>query len=110
MKNQSEEQRKLAIEGVFKAVEECTGHSKRRVLERNRKESVADARRLVAYYLYRKTDVSTSEIGRILNRDHATVMYLRKTVRPLSKVDKGFSSLMEKVDQALSQFDTIRNR
>lgn len=57
---------------------------------RNRQRTIVEARKAVGYLLHERLGLSTSEAARLLNRDHASIMYYCKCVSDLlndSRID-----------------------
>jgi chromosomal replication initiation ATPase DnaA len=78
--------------------------SKSDLLDGKQTRRVADARKIYCYLAKQNTKYSLSEIGRFINKDHATVCYSIKTVENLLKIDKIFKN---KYSQIINEFTTI---
>lgn len=64
---------------VLTEVSEATGISISRILGRSRVRPVVEARQLVCHVLYRH-GMSYPQIGRLINRDHTTVLHAVRAV------------------------------
>lgn len=51
---------------------------------------VVDARKVCAYLLNQKRNLTTTKTGELLKRDHSTIIYLVKQAKALIEVDKDF--------------------
>ena len=63
----------------------------------SRRRNIVNARFIFSTILYELTGFSYSHIGRIINRDHATVLYHIKTCRQLIDIDKYFKNMYNEV-------------
>lgn len=60
-------------------------------LSSNRRRDLSDLRKVLSYYLYEEyAHLGFEHIGKILNRDHATIMFCRKQCKLLAESDKLF--------------------
>lgn len=50
------------------------------IVSQSRKRSTADARAIVCYILHRHLGMSSTEVGKMLNRDHSSVLAAVKKV------------------------------
>jgi len=79
--------------GYDSLIDKAVDHFKltREVLTgRSRKENIVDARQVVMWVLMEKMRFGCSEVGRLMNKNHATVLHARKKVNTLLGVDKGY--------------------
>jgi len=72
----------------------------------SRRRNIVNARFIFSTILYELTGFSYSHIGRIINRDHATVLYHIKTCRQLIDIDKYFKNMYNEVKNQLYGYDT----
>jgi len=56
------------------------GISKTALLSQTRRREVAIGRRMVIYFLYKYHTLNLTQIGKILNRDHTTILFHSKWV------------------------------
>lgn len=61
--------------GLIEAIANFYGVTSIEILGKSRKSYIVDARRIAAYLLKKKLKLSYSLVGKILNRDHSTIMY-----------------------------------
>lgn len=66
-------------EKLFECVEEVTGIDKQTILSQKRDSEIAMARNIIGYMLYKEIGVKTTQAGKILKRDHSTIVYYAKT-------------------------------
>jgi chromosomal replication initiation ATPase DnaA len=71
------------VVGIVAAVVAATGISVTLIKSRNRTLRVAMARALVASRIHRELNYGPSEIGRLLNRDHSSVIAMFRKVDQL---------------------------
>ena len=62
-------------EKVFRFVCDWFGVTKEEILSRSRRRVLADARTVWCYVMRRRTDLSLPELGRKIERTHASVAY-----------------------------------
>jgi chromosomal replication initiator protein len=55
-----------------------------------RERDVVDARKVCAYLLNKKRNLTTLKVGKILNRHHSSIIYLVKEAENLISIDKEF--------------------
>ncbi len=70
---------------------------------KSRKREVADSRQLVMSLAKKYTDMSYTNIGLKLNRNHATVLHACKIIDERLSFDREFGALVSKVENALRQ-------
>lgn len=63
---------------------------------RSRKREIVDARSILMHLLYMRLNMTSTEAGKYLNRDHSTVLYNCKKVNNLMDVDRDFKELVNK--------------
>lgn len=69
-----------------------------------RKRPVVEGRMMYAKLMKRYTNVSSSDIGRAINKDHATVIHYLKNFQYVKKVDQNFASKFEMMSDAYEEF------
>lgn len=72
----------------FNLISEKLGVSKDLLKSKSRKREIVEARQLFFALLKRDSTYSLASIGKLLNRDHATVLHSLRAVRDLN--DKSF--------------------
>ena len=63
---------------IIEVVTSVTGVTELELLSRRRGERLIRARHIAATLMIEMTDMSYAEIGRALNRDHTTILYVKK--------------------------------
>lgn len=64
-----------------------------------RKRNLVEPRQIIMYMLYNKTARNLKSIGRLMNRDHATVIYANNTVKDLMDTDKLYKAQIEYLEK-----------
>ena len=62
-----------------------------------------EARQLLMYFMLRYTKQTLYKIGKMLDKDHATVIYARTTINNLIETDKKFREMYEKLDSKIKR-------
>jgi chromosomal replication initiation ATPase DnaA len=91
---------KTTLNPIITAVERATGINRRLILGRDRKWSSADARQILHVLVYDETK-SFAESGRMLNRDHATIIWSVKQVRNKRETEVEFARKFERALEEL---------
>jgi len=73
------------------------------VMRGSRKRNVIDCVKIMCYFIKIYTRLSLSEIGELINRDHATVIYHFQEVCGRMKVDVKFSEDIVQIEKRISQ-------
>lgn len=66
-----------------------------------RDKDIVKARHLIIYFLNEYTNMSTTQIASIFDKDHSTVTHSIKTVNNWLETDKSFSLLVESIRKML---------
>jgi len=82
-------------------VEEFVGF---KICNKSRKRPIVEARMMYAKLMKRYTRCSLSEIGRYIERDHATVIHYLDNFTWLKKTDQGFSSKFDLLTDMYEDF------
>jgi chromosomal replication initiator protein len=82
---------------IIDAVKTVTGVTELEILSRRRDENLYVARYIAIQLMLDMTDMSQSEIARLLNRDHSTITYVKKKMQ---KRGRGATALNTKLAQA----------
>lgn len=69
----------------------------------SRKREISDARQLLMYFAKRETQLSSTNIGLRLNRNHATVLHACKQIEQRLTVEKSFQEEVEKILEEIRQ-------
>ncbi len=62
------------------------------IFEKTRKRQYADLRMITAHIIKKHTKLSLCEIGKMLGKDHATILHYNKTAEFLLKTNEQFKS------------------
>ncbi len=62
-----------------------------------KEEILVEARQLACFFLREKLDLSLPQIGKIVNRNHATVLYSIRKVQDFLETDKEYSYRFDKL-------------
>ena len=65
---------------IFQAVEEETGVTLDMIRSDNRKRQLVTARQIAATLIYTLTGCNLEQVGAMINRDHSSLVYARKTL------------------------------
>ncbi|MDK2909667.1 MAG: Bacterial dnaA protein helix-turn-helix [Bacteroidales bacterium] len=65
---------------------------------KSRKRNLVEQRMFFAYLLWRYTGMSYSGVGKILMRDHATIMAYIRNVESLAKYNKAFAKRLQAIE------------
>ena len=68
---------------------------------KSRKREISDARQLLMYFAKKETQLSSTNIGMRLNRNHATVLHACKQVEQRISVEKSFADDVQKLMEEL---------
>jgi hypothetical protein len=72
--------------------------------DKSRKRSMVEARIIYAKIMKVYTRTSLTDIGRSINKDHATIIHYINTFKWLKKTDQGFSSKYDTVADMYEEF------
>ena len=68
---------------------------------KSRKREISDARQLVMYLTKKSTQMSSTNIGAMLSRDHATVLHACKQIEQRLSIEKKFQHEVEMIENEL---------
>lgn len=71
------------------------------VCGKSRKQDVVYTRMTIAYFLRQYTKLSTTEIGNLINRDHATIIHYLKAYDSEFRFNKDFRNFAERIKEDL---------
>lgn len=93
---------------VLTLVSETLDVSKDLLLDKNRTRHVVDARNIYCYLVKKvaKIEISLSDLGKILNKDHATVLHACRKTEDLIFSDKDFEIKLNKCIEAYNRVFT----
>ena len=78
-----------------------------RLLEKTRLREVVMMRKVVCYIMSRKLGYSLTSVGKLLEKDHATVLYHSNCVENYIKFDKKFKSMFTEIQEGLLKLDVV---
>lgn len=79
-----------SLDTLDKIKESIERHFKVDLNSKKRSRDIVDARTMYCYIAKQLTDASTTSIGKVINRDHATVLHHNKKFNALYSTDKSF--------------------
>jgi hypothetical protein len=82
---------------LYNVVYEVTGITKEDLDKQQRLRRISDPRRMVAYILHEKMNYVLEHAGLIMNRDHATVLYLCKSHKLLMETNDDYKTVYNKI-------------
>ena len=68
---------------------------------KSRKREISDARQIVMYMAKKMTQLSSTNIGTRLSRNHATVLHACKTIEERLSIEKVLQNDIEKIENEL---------
>ena len=71
------------------------------VCGKSRKQDVVYTRMTIAYFLRRHTILSTTEIGRLINRDHSTIIHYLKAYDSEFHFNETFRNFADEIKEKL---------
>lgn len=71
------------------------------VCGRSRNQDVVYTRMTIAYFLRQYTKLSTTEIGRLINRDHSTIVHYLKAYESEFRFNKEFRNFAKSIKEEL---------
>ena len=90
------------IKDIIVSVQESTQIDWFDIVSKSRLIEVKDARHLVAYFLREKTLLSLAKIGKIINRDHSSVIHAHKRVTEMKQYDTYFKKHVSEIKETLN--------
>lgn len=82
---------------LYNVVYDITGISKEDLDKQQRLRRVSDPRRMVAYILHEKIGYVLEHTGIVMNRDHATILYLCKSHKLLMETNDDYRDTYNKI-------------
>ena len=71
------------------------------VCGRGRKQDIVYTRMTIAYFLRQHTILSTTEIGRLINRDHSSIVHYLKAYDSEFRFNKDFRNFAKRIEEDL---------
>jgi chromosomal replication initiation ATPase DnaA len=104
----------MKIEDIIKRGCEINGISQNELLSKERHSYLTDARKMIMAGIRINTSTSSNVIGKMLNRDHATVLHNVKKHYDFMDTDKNYrekyAKLKEYIEQVKGGFDPFMYR
>lgn len=98
---QNENMMKKEIRHIIDAVCSDFYITESQLKSKKRLRHLADARKIVSYLLRKYTNLTTSKIGEILNKDHSSIVAEGKATHALLEKDKLFSERLKRLEKNL---------
>jgi chromosomal replication initiator protein len=95
--------RQITFEIISEAVANHYNIDSELLYGKSRKREISDARQLVMYFAKNETQLSSTNIGLRLSRNHATVLHACKQIEQRLSVEKTFKEEVEKIKNELKQ-------
>ncbi len=96
-------QRQISFEQIAETVCDYYNIDSSLLYGKSRKREISDARQLVMYLAKRETQLSSTNIGMRLSRNHATVLHACKQIEQRLTVEKKFQDDVAAIEGALKQ-------
>ena len=98
-----------SINSIVAAVVKCTGIEFNKIQSLKRQRDIIFARHLFCYFTRKRTRLSYQEIGKIINRDHATILHSVRTVENLLEYDRDFKELVPKIQIQIEKNERVES-
>lgn len=99
----------VPIEEIYESIYEVTGVNKTDLISKNRHRNIADTRKILIQMIRDKYNYTLSTIGKLINRDHATVIHSLKASEWLLEHDKLFRSRYDKINNIINKKSLIED-
>ena len=93
--------KQLSFELIAETVSRFYNIDEQLLFGKSRKREISDARQLVMYLTKKKTQMSSTNIGQKLSRDHATVLHACKQIEQRLSIEKKFRHEVEMIENEL---------
>ena len=93
--------KQLSFELIAETVSRFYNIDEQLLYGKSRKREISDARQLVMYLTKKKTQMSSTNIGQKLSRDHATVLHACKQIEQRLSIEKKFRHEVEMIENEL---------
>ena len=101
--------RKLKVDTVYEIVKSTLATDPLEYLH-TRKRKHVEIRQLTMYFMTEHTKSSLSEIGKFFNRDHATVLHAKKTIKNLIETEEEIKKMYELIKGKLySSYNLLKH-
>lgn len=96
-----------SINSIVSAIVKVTGIEFNRIQSPKRQREIVNARQLFCYFTRKRTELSFSEIGDIINRDHATVIHSVKEIKNLLTYDREFKEIVPEIEAKIEKYERL---
>tara|TARA_R100001594_G_scaffold45372_1_gene78171 strand:- start:7384 stop:7809 length:426 start_codon:yes stop_codon:yes gene_type:complete len=84
--------------------------TRRRLFSRDRTRTLVDKRAVLAFFLRHRTNLTWQAIGKIMNRNHASMINYVNNVESLMSVYPHISRMIEKTNKLFLEYDYLINK
>ncbi len=92
-----EEPVNVTVDKIFSAVEKKYGIKKSELVGKSRVKEIVQARHIAIYLIRDITEMSYPNIGKLFNRDHATIISSEENVRKRLSSERGFEAVLNDI-------------
>ena len=93
--------KQMSFELITETVSRFYNIDEELIYGKSRKREISDARQLVMFLTKKNTQMSSTNIGQKLNRDHATVLHACKQIEQRLSIEKKFRHEVEMIENEL---------
>lgn len=101
---------KTKINNIIKAIEEVTGVNYDILKSRRKVTNISEARQIAMYIIKKETGLSSHDIGRLFNRNHATAIHNVKKVCDYKEIDSTFLDKFNRIYDAYKRYNKQINK
>jgi chromosomal replication initiation ATPase DnaA len=87
------------IDLLFAITESITGISRETIVSKNRKQHIAIVRNVVGCILHNELGLTVIKSGKLIGKDHSTIVYYAKVFEANMSYFKNFSSIYESISE-----------
>lgn len=99
----------MCTDDIIDAVCDVTGIGRDTLTGNSRKLNVVRAREMAAYHLMTRLGLTSTMTGRVINRDHASVLHSRDMYLLDKRMDGAFRSLDGQLQARLDELEHFNN-
>jgi chromosomal replication initiation ATPase DnaA len=89
---------------VLQQMAEAEGYSLEQILSKTRTMPYVDVRRCFIYYACCELHMTAKGVGRIIGKDHSTIIYARESAKDLFKTNPPFKRLYKKLVDSIKHY------
>lgn len=90
-----------AIDQIFKAIDRETGVTREQITGKSRLQQIVYARAIAAWFL-RQSGLSYPQIGKVINRQHCTVIYHLRKHDDECTYNREYRKMFDKINNAMT--------